>query len=195
MSGLGKGRINQAGGGRSRPCTERQRSAHRVSLVVGSAGARQRGKRGRSCCATTRAVACIDVLEVLAAPAARGDPVRPVAAGRVGAGCQGDRCHLAHRLGCHGRLGHAATVGHPACPRLSRRCPPRRSTVSNSRYESLSPCPGPVAGVMCRSSTSGSKDEVLEIGTFMRWGGPVEALPDAGRLDEPRGGGGRVALG
>ena len=50
-------------------------------------------------------------------------------------------------------------------------------------------------GVMCRSSTSRSKDEVLEVGTFMRWGGPVEAFPDAGRFDEPRGGGGRVARG
>lgn len=66
---------------------------------VGSAGAGQRGKGGRSRCAATWAVAPVDVLEALTAPAVRRDQVRLAATGRMGARCQGDRVHPAHRLG------------------------------------------------------------------------------------------------
>lgn len=38
-----------------------------------------------------------------------------------------------------GRLGHATTVGHPACPRLSHRGPPPIRLLSESRYSSLIP--------------------------------------------------------
>ena len=37
--------------------------------------------------------------------------------------------------------------------------------------------------------------EVLDVVTFVRWRGPVESFPDAGRFDEPRGGVVRVACG
>ena len=83
--------------GSARAC--RHRSRTRRGRPCESAGASQRGKDGRSCCAASRAVACSDVLEVLTAPAVRGHPARPVPPGRVRAGCQGDRAHLAHRLG------------------------------------------------------------------------------------------------
>ena len=36
---------------------------------------------------------------------------------------------------------------------------------------------------------------VLEVVTFVRWCGPVEPFPDAGRFDEPRGGGSPVTRG
>ena len=50
-------------------------------------------------CAATWAMAPTDMLKVLAAPAVRRDQVRPDGPGRMGAGCQGDRVHVAHRLG------------------------------------------------------------------------------------------------
>ena len=53
-----------------------------------------------------------------------------------------------------------------------------------------------VAAPPLRGDVSGTRvDEVLEVGTFVRWCGPVEPFPDAGRFDEPRGGGGPVACG
>ena len=43
-----------------------------------------------------------------------------------------------------------------------------------------------------RLAASGRVDEVHEVVTFVRWCGPMEPFPDAGRFDESRGGGSPV---
>ena len=83
------------------PCasSDRRPGARGPSHEGGSAGAGQRGKGGRSRSTATWAMSPVDVLKVLAAPAVRRDQVRLDGPGRMGTGCQGDRVHLAHRLG------------------------------------------------------------------------------------------------